>query len=237
LKDAHCYAFARWTLDLLEQRRELLQSVPRHFVPYVLALQYKKRALSSLSVPTLVSAEARAMSAKRIDTRDAVRCYALIAEGAAVRVTDVTSYLVLCRALAADTLSPYVPSEPLMSAATAGKQRSHIASTALIDPGTVVPSGCVIGEGSRVGSRVGVKRSVIGRHCQIGAGAKILNSVLMDHVTVADGARIHNSVLSANCYVEKDAELADCVLGERCSVNAAITLTKRKLDSNTQLPQ
>ena len=233
LRDAHCYALARWTLDLLEQRRELLQSVPRHFVPHVLALQYKTRAQAALTVPALVSAEARAMSAKRGHEGDAVRCYALIAEGTVARATDLPSYLALSRALAADALAPYTPSEPL----SAGKQRAHIATTALIDAATVVPSGCVIGEGTRVGARVGVKRSVIGRHCVIGAGAKILNSVLMDHVTVAEGARIHNSVLSANCYVEKEAELTDCVLGERCAVNAALTLTKRKLDANTQLPQ
>jgi len=56
-------------------------------------------------------------------------------------------------------------------------------------------------------------------------------------VTIAENARIHNSVLSANCYVEKDAELQDCTLGDRCSVNSAITVVKRKLEPNTQLPQ
>jgi len=234
LRDAHCYALARWTLELLDQKRELLQSVPRHFVPYVLSLQYKRRIPTSLSIPTLVSADARAMSAhdQRNDL-DAVRCYAFVAEGSTARVSDISSFLTLSRTLAADGLAPYSPAEPLSS----GKQKAHVAVTSVVDTATVVPSGCVLGDGSRVGARVGIKRSVIGRHCTIGAGAKILNSVLMDHVTIAENARIHNSVLSANCYVEKDAELQDCALGERCSVNAAITVVKRKLEPNTQLPQ
>lgn len=45
----------------------------------------------------------------------------------------------------------------------------------------------MIGDGSRVSEKVGIKRSVIGNHCVIGEKVKITNSVIMDHVTIEEG--------------------------------------------------
>jgi len=275
-RDAHCYLLARWTLALLEERRELLQSVPRHFVPHLLELQWRrlKRSqrlhLARLSAAArAVSAEARYMSGYARDARDDaldgleldtgdgagggasasgggsgdgygsdhVRCYAmLLAEGAgsAGRVSDLTTYLSLNRALAGapEGQWAYTPAEPL----TVGKQRAFVAASAQVDAQTQIPSGCVLGDGSKLGARVGVKKSVLGRHCTIGAGAKLINCVLLDHVTVAENAKLHNCVIGANSYIERDAELTDCFLGARCSVNKpGLVVTKRKLDPNSQL--
>jgi len=44
----------------------------------------------------------------------------------------------------------------------------------------------MVGEGSRIGERCSVKKSVIGKHCTIGKNVKINNAILMDHVTVQD---------------------------------------------------
>lgn len=43
LKDAHLYLFAKWTLELLEARKSMLQSISHHFVPYLLTLQRRKK--------------------------------------------------------------------------------------------------------------------------------------------------------------------------------------------------
>lgn len=46
---------------------------------------------------------------------------------------------------------------------------------------------CVVGEGTRVGDRASIKKSVIGKHCVIHDGVKIINSVIMNHVTISAG--------------------------------------------------
>ena len=45
----------------------------------------------------------------------------------------------------------------------------------------------MVGEGSTIGEKVSVKRSIIGKHCTIGDKVKILNCVIMDHVNIKDG--------------------------------------------------
>ncbi|KAJ7964952.1 translation initiation factor eIF-2B subunit gamma [Quillaja saponaria] len=49
---------------------------------------------------------------------------------------------------------------------------------------------CMLGEGSKMGDKCSVKRSVIGRHCRIGSNVKVVNSVVMDHVTIADDCQV-----------------------------------------------
>lgn len=44
-----------------------------------------------------------------------------------------------------------------------------------------------MGEGTTIGEKVSVKRSVIGKHCTIADKVKITNCILMDHVTVCEG--------------------------------------------------
>ncbi len=45
----------------------------------------------------------------------------------------------------------------------------------------------MVGDGSQIAEKVGIKRSVIGNHCSIGKQTKVTNSVIMDHVTVGEG--------------------------------------------------
>lgn len=46
---------------------------------------------------------------------------------------------------------------------------------------------CVVGQGTKVGERCTIKRSVIGKHCHIEDKVKIINSVIMNHVTISAG--------------------------------------------------
>ncbi len=46
---------------------------------------------------------------------------------------------------------------------------------------------CVVGEGTKLGERCSIKKSVIGKHCNIGDRVKIINSVIMNHVTISSG--------------------------------------------------
>jgi translation initiation factor eIF-2B subunit gamma len=44
----------------------------------------------------------------------------------------------------------------------------------------------LIGQGTRVAEKAGIKKSIIGRHCVIGKGAKLTGCVLWDFVVVEE---------------------------------------------------
>lgn len=46
---------------------------------------------------------------------------------------------------------------------------------------------CLVAQGTTLGEKTSVKRSIVGKHCKIGDKCKIANSVIMDYVTVLDG--------------------------------------------------
>ncbi|KAK3017215.1 hypothetical protein RJ639_007133 [Escallonia herrerae] len=85
-------------------------------------------------------------------------------------------------------------------------------SAALGSKTTVGPQ-CMLGEGSQMGDKCSVKRSVIGRHCRIGSNVKVVNSVVMNHVTVGDGCSIQGSVLCSNVQLQDRVVLKDCQVG------------------------
>ncbi|GLT66932.1 hypothetical protein SLA2020_392720 [Shorea laevis] len=85
---------------------------------------------------------------------------------------------------------------------------------------TTVGAYCMLGEGSQMGDKCSVKRSVIGRHCQIGSNVKIVNSVVMNLVTIADGCSVQGSVLCSNVLLQEQVSLKDCQVGAGFVVSA-----------------
>jgi len=79
---------------------------------------------------------------------------------------------------------------------------------------------CMLGEGSQMGDKCSVKRSVIGRHCRIGSNVKVANSVIMNHVTIADGCSIQGSVICSNVQLQERVVLKDCQVGAGFVVTA-----------------
>ncbi|XWS52647.1 hypothetical protein CRYUN_Cryun11dG0088800 [Craigia yunnanensis] len=79
---------------------------------------------------------------------------------------------------------------------------------------------CMLGEGSEIGDKCQVKRSVIGRHCRIGSHVKVVNSVVMNHVTICDGCIIQGSVICSNVQLQERVVLKDCQVGAGFVVTA-----------------
>ncbi|KAF2291930.1 hypothetical protein GH714_042272 [Hevea brasiliensis] len=65
----------------------------------------------------------------------------------------------------------------------------------------------MLGEGSQMGDKCTVKRSVVGRHCRIRSNVKVVNSVIMNHVTIGDGSSIQGC---SNVQLQERAGLKDC---------------------------
>ncbi|GMN47125.1 hypothetical protein TIFTF001_016314 [Ficus carica] len=85
---------------------------------------------------------------------------------------------------------------------------------------TTVGPYCMLGEGSQMGDKCSVKRSVIGRHCRIGSNVKVVNSVVMNHVTIGDGCSIQGSVICSNVQLQERVVLKDCQVGASFVVTA-----------------
>ncbi|XP_047179174.1 translation initiation factor eIF-2B subunit gamma-like [Vigna umbellata] len=78
----------------------------------------------------------------------------------------------------------------------------------------------MLGEGSQMGDKCSVNRSVIGRHCRIGANVKVFNSVVMNHVSIGDCCSIQGSVICSNVQLQERAVVKDCQVGEGYVVTA-----------------
>ncbi|CAI7855941.1 unnamed protein product [Closterium sp. NIES-54] len=97
--------------------------------------------------------------------------------------------------------------------AAAGKAAAAVhESVSLAVKATIGPH-CMVGEGTSVGEKSSIKRSIIGRHCRVGAHVKVVNSVIMDHVTIGDGCLVQGSVVSSNVLMQERTSVVDCYVG------------------------
>ncbi|CAK79161.1 unnamed protein product (macronuclear) [Paramecium tetraurelia] len=76
----------------------------------------------------------------------------------------------------------------------------------------------VIGEGTRIGNKVTIQRSIIGKNCTIGDHVKISNSIIMKNVVINSNCIIQHCILSNESAVGHATELNKCNLGTLASV-------------------
>ncbi|KAG5015393.1 hypothetical protein JHK85_021529 [Glycine max] len=99
-------------------------------------------------------------------------------------------------------------------------QNNIIHPSAELGAKTTVGPHCILGEGSQMGDKCSVKRSVIGRHCRIGPNVKVVNSVVMNHVTIGESCSIQGSIICSNVQLQERAILKDCQVGAGFVVTA-----------------
>ncbi|XP_066386686.1 uncharacterized protein [Miscanthus floridulus] len=99
-------------------------------------------------------------------------------------------------------------------------QNNIIHPSSVLGSKTTIGPHCILAEGSQLGDKCSVKRSVIGRHCRIGSNVKIVNSVVMNHVVMEDGCHIQGSVVCNNVQLQERAVLKDCQVGAGYIVTA-----------------
>ena len=87
---------------------------------------------------------------------------------------------------------------------------------------TQVGSDSIVGEGTTIGDKSTIKRSVIGRNCRIGEKVKIINSILMDDIEVDESTTINFSIISNNCKINAKSEFKDCLIGFKQNVAAGL---------------
>jgi len=228
LHDAHFYMFSRWTLDVLEENKQIIQSIKSHFIPFLVKCQFRRKKAESIKIPSFISPQAYAMASTYSDPTDRVKCFAWLLDPSAycARVGNFDSYMKVNREIASGEKA-YLPLEPLVD----GKYKYFMAQNAQVSQNTQITSGSVVGDSTQIGERVAVKKSIIGKHCIIADNAKILNSLIMDHVHIGDGVKIQNCIIGPNCYVDPQSSLTDCQLGSGCRVPAGSNLTGKRISS------
>ncbi|KMT14645.1 hypothetical protein BVRB_4g074130 [Beta vulgaris subsp. vulgaris] len=245
LMDAHLYAFKRSVLQEVLERdldQEKFTSLKQDVLPYLVQTQLRSdvlasgtpqpeengngmlpshrnqvmlsQLLSNASTPSFHELYALGPNESPCTPKRTHKCCVYIAskDKYCARLNSIQAYSDINRDVIGDASH--------LSGYSFSPQHNIIDPYAEIGSKTTVGPHCIIGEGSQMGDKCSVKRSVIGRHCRIGSNVKIANSVVMDHITIADGCSIQSSVICSNVQLQERAVLKDCQVGAGFVVTA-----------------
>lgn len=223
LVDAHLYAFNRLLVQGVLESRPTIKSIKQDLVPYLVRSQLRlgvpSTALGSPSEekdpqnqPSLPDTEVftqllRSSQSGHRNTCSSLKCCTYIASKGkfCVRVNSLQAYLDINREVAGEAIH--------LTGYEVSTHNNVIHETASLGWKSTVGPHCMLGEGSTLGEKCSIKKSVVGRHCRIGSNVKIINSVVMNYVTVEDGCTIQNSIICSNANLQERCTLKDCQVG------------------------
>ncbi|KAL1323289.1 uncharacterized protein LOC107482266 [Arachis duranensis] len=233
LMDAHLYAFKRSILQEVLDQKGTFHSLKHDVLPYLVRSQLKSEALlngvaqveengtekiiaqsnQQMLSQILANASERtfhqryALSPNGTSFRKTHKCCVYIAGSNryCARLNSIQAY--------SDINRDVIGEANHLSGYSFSAQNNIIHPSAELGAKTTVGPHCMLGEGSQMGDKCSVKRSVIGRHCRIGANVKVVNSIVMNHVTIGDGCSIQGSVICSNVQLQERAVLKDCQVG------------------------
>ncbi|XP_027103873.1 uncharacterized protein [Coffea arabica] len=241
LMDAHMYAFKRSVLQEVLNQKEAFQSLRRDVLPYLVRSQLRSelllngvqseengndkdasqnpkivlsQLLANASTPSFHELHALGPNGFSLSPRKTHKCCVYIASNSnyCVRLNTIQAFSDINRDVIGDASH--------LSGYSFSAQNNIIDPSAVLGSKTTVGPQCMLGEGSQMGDKCSVKKSVIGRHCRIGSNVKIVNSIVMNHVTIGDGCSIQGSVVCSNVQLLERVVLKDCQVGAGFVVTA-----------------
>ncbi|XP_062228883.1 uncharacterized protein LOC133926797 [Phragmites australis] len=235
LMDAHLYAFNRTILQEVLEQKEAYRSIRLEVLPYLVRSQLRSAPsvgngttvdeTGNSVIPSIGNLEC--LSQHRVTAPSALkqdvlsnsnggthRCCAYIASKSKYchRLNSIQSYCDINRDVVGEASH--------LSGYSFSAQNNIIHPSSVLGSKTTIGPHCMLAEGSQLGDKCSVKRSVIGRHCRIGSNVKIVNSVVMNHVVIEDGCHIQGSVVCNNVQLQERAVLKDCQVGAGYTVTA-----------------
>ncbi|KAM3303317.1 translation initiation factor eIF-2B subunit gamma [Capsicum chacoense] len=240
LMDAHMYAFKRTVLQEVLNKKETFLSLRRDVLPYLVRSQLRSE-LSQSGVLAEENGNSKDVSDSKVmlsqlltnaSTQSFHELHALGPDGSArsprkthkccVYIASKSNYCVRLNSIQAfsDINRDVIGDASHLSGYSFSPQNNIIHPTAELGSKTTVGPHCMLGEGSQMGDKCSVKKSVIGRHCRIGSNVKVVNSVIMDHVTIGDGCSIQGSIICSNVQLQERVVLRDCQVGAGYVVSA-----------------
>ncbi|KAJ3341090.1 hypothetical protein HDU93_005722 [Gonapodya sp. JEL0774] len=131
-----------------------------------------------------------------------------------LRASEPWSYIELNRYLARPALASAV----------------RVPASAEVHPRSTVGQDSLVGEGTRMGERCSVKKSVIGAHCVIGKGVKISGSVVMDYIVIDDNVKLDNCVVGFHAKIGKASILTNCDILPRAVIKDSTQLKGERVE-------
>ncbi|GAB4849495.1 hypothetical protein Ancab_004289 [Ancistrocladus abbreviatus] len=242
LMDAHLYAFKRSVLLEVLDQKENFQSLKEDVLPYLVRSQLRSEVLANTSLQAeengneKVSSQSNQVMLSQLlanaSTQSFHELYAMGPNGSAcvvkrthkccVYIASKGKYCARLNSIQAfnDINHDVIGEASHLSGYSFSAQNNIIHPSAELGSKTTVGPHCMLGEGSQMGDKCSLKRSVVGRHCRIGSNVKIVNSVVMNHVTIGDGCSIQGSVICSNAQLQERASVKDCQVGAGYVVTA-----------------
>ncbi|KAG5517723.1 hypothetical protein RHGRI_038190 [Rhododendron griersonianum] len=241
LMDAHLYAFKRSVLQDILDQKENFHSLRQDVLPFLVRSQLR----SELSLDGAQAEENGNDKAASLDNK--VMLSQLMANASSqsfhehgamgpngfvpfprkthkccVYIASKSKYCARLNSIQAfsDINRDVIGEASHLSGYSFSAHNNIIHPSAVLGSKTTVGPQCMLGEGSQMGDKCSVKRSVLGRHCRIGSNVKVVNSVIMDHVTIGDGCSIQGSVICSNVQLQDRVVLKDCQVGAGFVVSA-----------------
>ncbi|RWS03865.1 translation initiation factor eIF-2B subunit gamma-like isoform X1 [Dinothrombium tinctorium] len=237
--DTHIYVLKKWVLKFLVNQKNI-SSIKGELIPILIRKQFSKRlcnqkemnsgfATSSIDVKPLVTdyfkndeitialqkLESSSKSEKACTSENKIECLAyLMKENFCIRTNHLLGYVEANRRLpSSSTGSEYsTPKSP---------------ASKVLDK-VQIGNDCLIGNGTKIGERSAIKKSVIGSNCNLGEKVKIANSIIMDNVVIEEGCNIQGSIVCNGVYMNHNAEIKDCVIGAKQKI---VALGKLKVNA------
>ncbi|KAI3704213.1 hypothetical protein L1987_74428 [Smallanthus sonchifolius] len=241
LMDAHLYAFKRSVLQQVLNQKQSFRSLKQDVLPYLVKTQLRSEILLNGAHAEENGNEKDGYNTDKVmlsqllanaSTPSFHEVYALGPNGfppaerkthkCCVYIARKTKYCARLRSIQAysDINRDVIGDASHLSGCSFSVHNNVIHPSAVLGSKTTVGPQCMLGEGSQMGDKCSVKRSVIGRHCRIGSNVKVVNSVIMNHVTIGDGCSIQGSIISSNVQLQERAVLKDCQIGAGFVVTA-----------------
>ncbi|KAJ6841984.1 translation initiation factor eIF-2B subunit gamma isoform X2 [Iris pallida] len=232
LMDAHMYAFKRTILQEVLDQKNTFHSIRHDVLPYLVRTQLRSEVLANgfnhsedgwngtlssqnnlawLSQHRVIAPSA--FHGHDLGPKDSAsvpkthKCCAYIANKSkyCARLNSIQAF--------SDINRDVVGEASHLSGYSFSVQNNIVHPSAELGSKTTVGPQCMLAEGSKLGDKCSVKRSVIGRHCRIGSNIKIVNSVVMNHVVIDDGCLVQGSIVCSNVQLQERVVLKDCQVG------------------------
>ncbi|KAJ3692263.1 hypothetical protein LUZ60_012613 [Juncus effusus] len=253
LMDAHMYAFKRAALMDVLDRKENFHSIKQDVLPYLVKTQLRSEISSkkenNYSIDDISNGEINTNGAvpsnrnlkwmsqheefapssfininlNKESCKNTHKCCVYIAgeKQYCARLNSIQAF--------SDINRDVIGEASHLSGYSFSPHNNIIHPSAVLGLKTTVGPQCMLAEGSQLGDKCSVKRSVIGRHCRIGSNVKIVNSVVMNHVTIEDNCFIQGTVLSSNVQIQERASLKDCQVGAGYVITAGSELKSESI--------
>lgn len=110
-----------------------------------------------------------------------------------------------------------------------------ISSSAEISPRSQVGNDSLFGEGSRLGERSSIKKSVVGNYCCIGNTVKVVNCIVMDGTVIEDGCKLEGCIIGPNAVIREKCQLKDCDVAGSFELQKEHTAKAETFGNNREL--